>query len=88
MKKEKATLEFFKQVVLSCSIYFGLLKTQLAVSGWTLCLPASEQPLQHYFSKRKKEKKESPPSSGRMQKSKGGEERAVYIPLLFCQPGT
>jgi hypothetical protein len=23
-----------------------------------------------------------------MQKSKGGEERAVYIPLLFCQPGT
>jgi len=23
-----------------------------------------------------------------MQKSKGGEARAVYIPLLFCQPGT
>ena len=42
----------------------------------------------YYFPKRKKEKKESRPSSGRMQRSKGGEERAVYIPLLLCQPGT
>ena len=42
----------------------------------------------YYFPKRKKEKKESHPSSEGMQRCKGGEVRAVYIPLLLCQPGT
>jgi hypothetical protein len=42
----------------------------------------------YYFPKRKKEKKESYLSSGGMQRCKGGEARAVYIPLLLCQPGT
>jgi len=37
---------------------------------------------------KRKPKKESFISSGRMQRCKGGEVRAVYIPLHLCQPGT
>jgi hypothetical protein len=42
----------------------------------------------HFQKEKKQKKKKAIPSSGGLQKSKGGEARTVYIPLLFCQPGT